>query len=76
MDSGVKQDFSFTCGVSFEMQCANQAEIDRLWNVLPAAPEAEQCGWLTDKFGMSWQIVPADIGELMSHEGPLSACST
>lgn len=69
IDSGVEQDFSFTCGVSFEVQCADQAEIDRLWNALSAAPEAEQCGWLADKFGVSWQIVPANMGELMSHEG-------
>ncbi|MEV8337358.1 VOC family protein [Leucobacter sp. NPDC077196] len=65
MDSGVEQDFSFTCGVSLEVHCADQAEIDRLWNALSAVPEAEQCGWLADEFGVSWQIVPANMGELM-----------
>ena len=69
MDSGVEQDFSFSCGVSLEVRCADQAEIDRYWDALTAVPEAEQCGWLADKFGVSWQIVPANIGELMEHEG-------
>lgn len=69
MDSGVEQDFTFTCGVSLEVRCADQAEIDRLWDALSAVPEAEQCGWLADKFGLSWQIVPANMGELMEHEG-------
>ncbi|MEJ6489518.1 VOC family protein [Leucobacter sp. USCH14] len=65
MDSGVEQDFTFDSGVSLEVHCADQAEIDRLWNALSAVPEAEQCGWLVDEFGVSWQIVPADMGELM-----------
>lgn len=65
MDSGVEQDFSFTCGVSLEVHCADQAEIDRIWDALSAVPEAEQCGWLADEFGVSWQIVPANMGELM-----------
>ena len=64
-----KHKFSFTCGVSLEVQCADQAEIDRLWGRLSAVPEAEQCGWLADKFGVSWQIIPANMGELMLHEG-------
>ncbi|WP_341872830.1 VOC family protein [Leucobacter insecticola] len=65
MDTVVEQDFSFTCGMSLEVACADQAEIDRLWGALSAVPEAEQCGWLADKFGVSWQIVPANMGELM-----------
>ncbi len=65
MDSGVEQNFSFTCGVSLEVHCADQVEIDRLWEALSAVPEAEQCGWLADEFGVSWQIVPANMGELM-----------
>ncbi|WGD36538.1 VOC family protein [Lysinibacter sp. HNR] len=67
MDSGVEQDFSFTCGVSLEVSCADQHEIDRLWDALSAVPEAEQCGWLADRFGVSWQIVPANMKELMDH---------
>lgn len=65
MDSAVEQDFTFTEGVSLEVRCADQAEIDAVWSVLSAVPEAEQCGWLTDRFGVHWQIVPRDIGTLM-----------
>lgn len=65
MDSAVPQDFSFTPGVSLEWPCVDQAEIDRIWQALSAVPEAEACGWLTDKFGVSWQIVPESMGELM-----------
>ena len=69
MDSGVPQEDSFTCGVSLEVRCRDQAEIDRLWDALSAVPEAEQCGWLADRFGLSWQIVPENMGELMRHPG-------
>lgn len=69
MDSGVDHDFPFGCGVSLEVQCADQAEIDRLWEALSAVPEAEQCGWLADRFGVSWQIVPQNMGELMARPG-------
>lgn len=69
MDSAVEQDFSFTCGVSLEVRCKDQAEIDRLWDALSAVPEAEQCGWLADRYGVSWQIVPENMGELMSRPG-------
>lgn len=73
MDSAVEQDFSFTPGISLEVRCEDQAEIDRLWDALSAAPEAEQCGWLADRFGVSWQIVPTDMGELMSRPGAYEA---
>lgn len=69
MDSGVEQDFSFTCGMSLEVNCADQAEIDLLWDRLSAVPEAEQCGWLADFAGLSWQIVPARMAELMQTPG-------
>ncbi|MBK0419275.1 VOC family protein [Leucobacter sp. CSA1] len=65
MDSGVEQAFSFTCGMSLEVLCEDQEEIDRLWSALSAVPEAEQCGWLADPAGVSWQIVPANMAELM-----------
>ena len=66
MDSGVEQPFTFSPGVSLSVQCADQAEIDRLWDALSAVPEAEQCGWLVDRAGVSWQIVPANMAELMA----------
>lgn len=65
MDNGADQAFGFGCGVSLEVDCADQAEIDRFWEALSAVPEAEQCGWLADQFGVSWQIVPETMGELM-----------
>lgn len=69
MDSGVEQPFTFTSGVSLEVRCEGQAEIDRLWQRLSAVPEAEQCGWLADRFGVSWQIVPSHMHELMQRPG-------
>lgn len=65
MDGGTDHDFTFTCGMSIEVRCDGQAEIDRLWDALSAVPEAEACGWLADKFGVSWQIIPANMAELM-----------
>ncbi|UTX52207.1 VOC family protein [Leucobacter aridicollis] len=68
-DNGSGVDHGFTAGVSLQVNCADQAVIDALWEGLSAVPEAEQCGWLVDKFGVSWQIVPANLGELMEREG-------
>lgn len=65
MDSATEQDFSFTEGVSFVVECADQAEIDHFWAALSTVPEAEQCGWCKDRFGVSWQIVPDNMGDLM-----------
>ncbi|HLR76131.1 MAG TPA: VOC family protein, partial [Balneolaceae bacterium] len=57
MDSGVEHDFNFNEGVSLVVHCKNQDEIDYHWNKLSAVPESEACGWLKDKYGVSWQIV-------------------
>lgn len=65
MDTGVEEDFTFTEGISLAVTCKDQAEIDELWEQLSAVPEAEQCGWCKDKYGVSWQIVPANMDELM-----------
>lgn len=59
-------DFKFTEAVSFQVNCEDQAEIDYFWEQLSAVPESEQCGWLKDKYGLSWQIVPANVDELMA----------
>lgn len=65
MDGGAEHDFAFNEAVSFAVTCKDQAEIDYFWEKLSSVPEAEQCGWCKDKFGVSWQIVPANMGELM-----------
>ena len=55
----------FNHAVSFIVECADQAEIDRLWNALGAGGQIEQCGWLRDRYGLCWQIVPKVLGEMM-----------
>lgn len=57
--------FKFNEAVSFYVECEDQEEIDYFWERLSAVPEAEQCGWLKDKFGLSWQISPRMMGELL-----------
>ena len=57
--------FKFNESISFIVNCDTQEEIDHYWEKLSAVPEAEQCGWLKDKYGLSWQIVPNVLGELM-----------
>lgn len=69
MDAAAEQGFSFTEGVSLAVTCQDQAEIDRLWAALSAVPEAEQCGWCRDRFGVSWQIVPEAMRALMGRPG-------
>ena len=59
-------DFAFNEAVSFVVNCKDQIEIDYYWAKLSAFPEAEQCGWVKDKYGVSWQIVPANMNKLMS----------
>jgi predicted 3-demethylubiquinone-9 3-methyltransferase (glyoxalase superfamily) len=66
MDSSFSHAFSFNEAVSFVVDCETQEEIDYYWGKLSAVPEAEQCGWLKDQFGVSWQIVPTILGKLMS----------
>jgi len=65
MDSGRDHKFTFTPAVSFMVECENQNQIDHLWNNLSAVPQAEQCGWLQDKYGVSWQIVPAILAQMI-----------
>lgn len=58
-------EFQLSEAVSFQIDCEDQAEIDYYWEKLSKVPEAEQCGWCKDQFGLSWQIVPKNMGELM-----------
>lgn len=68
MDSARTHGYTFNEGVSLIIYCETQEEIDHYWSALSAVPEAEQCGWLKDKYGVSWQVVPADMDELMKGE--------
>lgn len=67
MDNANDVEFSFNEAFSLVVLCEDQAEIDYYWEKLSAVPEAEQCGWLKDRFGLSWQIVPASMGEMMTN---------
>lgn len=58
--------FQLSPAVSFIVPCETQEEVDRYWEALSAVPSAEQCGWVQDKFGVSWQIVPDILEKLMS----------
>ncbi|MEK7602921.1 MAG: VOC family protein [Patescibacteria group bacterium] len=60
-------EFKFTEAVSFAVMCKDQAEIDYYWEKLSASPENEQCGWCKDQYGLSWQIVPENVEELMKN---------
>lgn len=70
MDSGRMHKFGFNEAVSLIVSCKDQEEIDYYWDKLSAVPEAEQCGWLKDKYGMSWQVVPTDMDEMMNKGTP------
>jgi predicted 3-demethylubiquinone-9 3-methyltransferase (glyoxalase superfamily) len=65
MDSARGHDFGFNEAISFIVSCDSQEEIDHYWHGLSAVPEAEQCGWLKDKFGVSWQIVPSAMDAML-----------
>ncbi|MEI3605436.1 VOC family protein [Pseudogracilibacillus sp. SE30717A] len=65
MDSAQDHKFSFNEAISFMVYCDTQEEIDDYWDKLSAVPEAEQCGWLKDKYGVSWQIVPREMEKMM-----------
>lgn len=58
--------FKFNEAISFTIECKDQEEVDYYWEKLSHVPESEQCGWCKDKFGLSWQIIPKQFGELMS----------
>lgn len=66
MDSAREHNFGFNEAISFIVNCEDQKEIDHYWHALSAVPESEQCGWLKDKFGLSWQIVPTAMDEMLS----------
>lgn len=70
MDSAQKHEFIFNEAVSFIVPCDTQEEVDYYWSKLSAVPEFEQCGWLKDKFGVSWQITPTAMDRMMQEGTP------
>src|SRR5438477_9825032 len=65
--------FQFSPAISFFVSCETQQEVDDLWNKLSAGGETQQCGWLKDKFGVSWQIIPTALGKWMNDPDPARA---
>src|SRR6266550_8643077 len=65
--------FKFNESISFIVYCETQDDIDNYWEKLSAVPESEQCGWLKDKYGLSWQIVPKQLGEMLGDKDPKKA---
>lgn len=70
MDSAVEQAFTFNEAVSLLINCNTQEEIDYYWEKLSSVPEAEQCGWLKDKFGVSWQVSPVVLNDMLNNGTP------
>lgn len=70
MESAMEHSFNFNEAISLMVSCETQDEIDYYWEKLSAVPEAEQCGWLKDKYGISWQITPAEMNEMFSSGNP------
>lgn len=63
-------DFTFTEAVSLQVDCKTQDEVDRLWDVLSEGGEEGPCGWLKDRFGLSWQVIPSALPELLADPDP------
>lgn len=70
MESARAHEYNFNEAISFMVYCDTQAEIDHYWDKLSAVSEAEQCGWLKDKYGLSWQIVPNEMVKMMQNSTP------
>jgi predicted 3-demethylubiquinone-9 3-methyltransferase (glyoxalase superfamily) len=67
--------FSFTPAISLFVNCEGQAEVDELWDKLSAGGRKDRCGWLQDKYGLSWQIVPSVLGKLLGDKNPSKSSS-
>jgi len=65
--------FEYTHAISFQVDCADQAEVDRLWDGLSDGGAVERCGWLKDRYGVSWQIVPSVLPQLLGDPDPAKA---
>lgn len=73
MDSHVSHQSTFTEGLSFQLRCADQQEIDTFWSKLTAGGAESQCGWCKDRFGVSWQVIPANLGALLKSPSAFQA---
>jgi predicted 3-demethylubiquinone-9 3-methyltransferase (glyoxalase superfamily) len=65
--------FQFTPAISFFVNCETQQEVDELWEKLSAGGEKNRCGWLRDKYGLSWQIIPTALGKMLGDKDPVKA---
>jgi predicted 3-demethylubiquinone-9 3-methyltransferase (glyoxalase superfamily) len=70
---GAGPEFKFSEAVSFLIDCVDQAEVDYYWEKLSANPQSGECGWTKDKYGLSWQVVPQKLNELLSDPDPAAA---
>jgi predicted 3-demethylubiquinone-9 3-methyltransferase (glyoxalase superfamily) len=71
--NGGRQHFGFSEAISFLVDCETQQEVDQLWEKLTEGGEPGPCGWLKDKYGLSWQIVPTALGEMLGDKDPAKA---
>ena len=71
LNGGIR--FEYTPAISFQVDCADQAEVDRLWDALSDGGSTERCGWLKDRYGVSWQIVPTVLPKLLGDRDPVRA---
>jgi predicted 3-demethylubiquinone-9 3-methyltransferase (glyoxalase superfamily) len=70
---GGSQHWSFSEAISMYLECEDQAEIDYFYEKMSAVPESEICGWLKDKYGLSWQVIPKNMGDLMKTKAAMDA---
>ena len=70
LNGGPQLGYKFSPAISFVVNCESQEEVDRLWDQLSEGGEQQQCGWLTDRYGVTWQIVPTVLSEMLSDSDP------
>jgi predicted 3-demethylubiquinone-9 3-methyltransferase (glyoxalase superfamily) len=68
-----QQPIPYSSAISFVINCTTQEEVDHFWDSLGAGGKLQQCGWLTDRFGVTWQVVPTALPELLRHKDPVVA---
>jgi predicted 3-demethylubiquinone-9 3-methyltransferase (glyoxalase superfamily) len=73
MDGAGKHDFTFTGGISFMIECEGQAELDHFWNAFAKGGQELPCGWIVDRFGITWQVVPSNLQDLIGGSDPVKA---